>query len=203
MITKNKNKFLKGEKNMKYLADDGKVFEKENDCREYEESLKKKKNEEILEEMKELDLRIWRTFHPEDISTNEPSLVLAPIWLKTDICSIFIDFENSKETILEMIHDSKYGREILDKYLKLSDIEKNVEVRKDFTTAFKNVKYGTDLSKILDYAFNKRDLKNLASLHKKNKYRRKIEELLSDCNFHNVVADFHDKNYDKYLKEER
>lgn len=28
---------------MKYLADDGKVFEKENDCREYEESLKKKK----------------------------------------------------------------------------------------------------------------------------------------------------------------
>lgn len=188
---------------MKYLADDGKVFEKENDCREYKESLKKKKNEEILEEMKELDLRIWRTFHPEDISTNEPSLVLAPIWLKTDICSIFIDFENSKEIILEMIHDSKYGREILDKYLKWSDIEKNVEVRKDFTTAFKNVKYGTDLSKILDYAFNKRDLKNLASLHKKNKYRRKIEELLSDCNFHNVVADFHDKNYDKYLKEER
>lgn len=188
---------------MKYLADDGTIFEKENDCREYEESLKKKKNEEILEEMKELDLRIWRTFHPEDISTDEPPLVLAPIWLKSDICSILIDFENSKETILEMIHDSKYEKEILDKYLKWKDIEKNVEVRKDFTTAFKNVKYGTDLSKILEYAFNKRDLKNLATLHKKNKCRRKIEELLSDCNYHHVIADFHDKNYDKYLKEER
>ena len=184
---------------MKYLADDGKIFEKENDCREYEKSLKKKKNEEIREEMKELDLRIWKTFHPEDISTDEPDLVLAPIWLKSDICSILIDFENSKETILEMIHDSKYEKEILDKYLKWTDIEKNVEVRKDFATAFKNVKYGTDLSKILDYAFNKHDLKNLASLHKKNKCRRKIEELLSDCNFHHVLADFHNKNYDKYL----
>ena len=116
---------------MKYLADDGKVFEKENDCREYEESLKKKKNEEILEEMKELDLRIWRTFHPEDISIDAPSLVLVPIWLKSDICSILIDFENSKEIILEMIHGSEYEKEILDKYLKWTDIEKNVEVRKD------------------------------------------------------------------------
>ena len=55
---------------------------------------------------------------------------------------------------------SEYEKEILDKYLKWSDIEKNVEVRKDFTTAFKNVKYGTDLSKILDFGFNKNDLKN-------------------------------------------
>ena len=82
---------------MKYLADDGKVFEKENDCREYEESLKKKKNEEILEEMKELDLRIWRTFHPEDTSTEQPNSRIAPIWLKTDICAILVDYEDSKE----------------------------------------------------------------------------------------------------------
>ena len=188
---------------MKYLADDGKVFEKENDCREYEESLKKKKNEEILEEMKELDLRIWRTFHPEDTSTEQPNSRIAPIWLKTDICAILVDYEDSKEKVLEMIHESKYEKEIFDKYLKWIDVEKNVEVRKDFATAFKNVKHGYDLSKILDWSFNDKDLKNLAILHKKNKCRRKIEELLSDCNYHHVIGDFHDKNYDKYLKEER
>lgn len=43
-----KIKFSKGEKIMQYLADDEKIFKKENDCREYEESLKKIRSEWMI-----------------------------------------------------------------------------------------------------------------------------------------------------------
>ena len=68
---------------MKYLAYDGKVFEKENDCREYEESLKKKKNEEILEEMKkniyDKVLDFAKRKHANQIRKSEESVINHPI----------------------------------------------------------------------------------------------------------------------------
>ena len=77
---------------------------------------------------------------------------------------------------------------------------KAAEIRRDFATALRNVKKGWELSKAISYGFTPKDIENLAKLHKANKFRKKIEDLLEDCNFHKECADFSEGKYDEYLK---
>lgn len=58
-------------------------------------------------------------------------------------------------------------------------IKETVKIRSNFEDALKNLSVG-DLSSRIDYAFSKEDLKNLAILHKKNRFRKKIENLLEN-----------------------
>ena len=57
-------------------------------------------------------------------------------------------------------------------------------VRENWADALRHVKRGTELSSIIHYGFNNNDLVELTQLHKANKFRQKIEDLLEDCNFH-------------------
>ena len=72
-------------------------------------------------------------------------------------------------------------------------------VRSDWEDALKSVKRGSDLSSKISYRLSDEDLSELAKLHKKNKFRKKIEDLLEDINFHQESGDFANKNYDKYI----
>lgn len=119
--------------------------------------------------------------------------------VKNDIAAIIIEFPESKDDILSIIKASKYGNEIIKKYLDLNFIMNEVEIKANFLSALRSVKNGADLSINIDWALSPKDLTKLAKLHKANKCRRKIEELLTDCNFHYECGKFINKEYDEFL----
>lgn len=75
------------------------------------------------------------------------------------------------------------------------------EIRSDWAAALRSVKYGYELSKWIDYGFYDEDIVELAKLHKRNRFRRKIEDLLEDCNFHYECGKFADHDYDEFLAD--
>lgn len=79
-------------------------------------------------------------------------------------------------------------------------IVQGVHVRTDFGAALKNVRRGSDLSSVVNYRFSQCDLVALLELHKRNKFRKKIEDLLDYCNFHSVSGMLATREYDR-LKE--
>ena len=77
----------------------------------------------------------------------------------------------------------------------------SVKIRRDWAQALREVKKGSELSGCIGYSFYDSDISALAQLHKANKFRKKIESLLTDCNFHKECGDFSEGLYDEYLKE--
>ena len=106
-----------------------------------------------------------------------------------------MNFPESEDAIIAMILSSKYGSQILTEYIHLDQIKETVKIRSNFEDALKNLSVG-DLSSRIDYAFSKEDLKNLAILHKKNRFRKKIENLLENCNFHYECGALMAKKYE-------
>ena len=76
------------------------------------------------------------------------------------------------------------------------------KIREDWETALEQVNRGSDLSSIIGWAFSDEDITELAKLHKANICRDKIEDLLTDCNFHYECGKFANGEYDEFLKEE-
>ena len=52
-----------------------------------------------------------------------------------------------------------------------------------------------DISRAIGWGFTHEDLETLMQLHKDGKYREKIEDLLTDCNFHTECTDWSEGNY--------
>lgn len=69
------------------------------------------------------------------------------------------------------------------------------EIRADWENALDWLPYGK-ISEEIEWGFTKEDLSELARLHRENKHRKKIEDLLTDCNFHSVRSRFSDGDYD-------
>lgn len=58
------------------------------------------------------------------------------------------------------------------------------------------------MAKDLQYSFCPADLKDLATIHKtttKRVVKKRIEDLLTYCNFHSESGEFHDGNYEQFL----
>lgn len=183
-----------------YIAEDGRKFEFEYECRKHEDELKENKRKALLQEIIELDEKIWKKYHPDYKDENRPNLQQAVIWLNYDISHILYEFPDSETDILAIIKKSVYGDEIIEKYLNLDKAREKASIRRDFTAALKSVKYGSQLSSKLDWSFTDKDLKVLAELHKAGKFRKKIEDLLEDCNFHSECGKFINHDYDEFLK---
>ena len=186
---------------IKYIAEDGIEFESKMDCQKYEEKLKKEEQEKKEAAIIQLELDIWKKYYPDydDSQLNAPDYSVIYIWLTTDIESILLEYPNALPEILSVIHNSDYSEEIM-RHIDVNHIVRNVEIRRNFDEALASVKRGADLSSELDYSFSKYDLRQLIELHKKNKYRSKIESLLMDCNFHYVCGLLHEHKYDEALK---
>lgn len=180
---------------IEYIADDGKKFITKHECECHERMLIAQKKREILQDIKDLDLLIWKTYYPEYKDAEEPQLDTAALWLKSDLESILLNFPESEDAIIAMILSSKYRSQILTEYIHLDQIKETVKIRSNFEDALKNLSVG-DLSSRIDYAFSKEDLKNLAILHKKNRFRKKIENLLENCNFHYECGALMAKKYE-------
>lgn len=189
-------------KEIKYIANDGTTFTCESECEKYENSIRKKEKDEVLQEIINIDQKIWKKYHPDWEEDNPPELYQATTWLHTDIVSILLEFKNSWMDILGIIKKSKHGAEIIKK-LNVNEIKAEVALRKDFLSALHSAKLGSDLSRKVNYSFYAKDLGQLARLHKENKYRKKIEDLLTDCNYHDVCSAFINKNYEEYLALEK
>ena len=187
-----------------FIADDGKEFETEKECSDYEHKKRKEKAAAITQTIWDLDTAIWHAYYP-DIRTEdeEPRLNIAYMWLKQDIVHILsdktIDMETAKEDILTRIKATAYHEAILSRYIHMDEIMKEVEIRRDYLTALKAAKSGGDVSNEIRYTLGKRDLEQLAKLHKSGKCRKKIEDLLTDCNFHYECGKFRNKEYDEFL----
>lgn len=114
------------------------------------------------------------------------------IWLESDIKAAL------KECNLKNLDEI---RDIVNECNAKIDWQKciqDVKIRLDFAEALRNVKQGTDLSAKLGYGFGSDDLMALMKLHKANKFRKKIEDLLTDCNFHSESGMLSEKKYDEY-----
>ena len=114
------------------------------------------------------------------------------IWLAADTAEALKKSKlNDLDKIKEIVAGS--GAEI--------DFEKCVkeaEIRLDFASALRSVKRGTELSYPLGWGFDRDDLMALMELHRSNKFRRKIEDLLEDCNFHKECGLLSEKNYEEF-----
>jgi hypothetical protein len=78
------------------------------------------------------------------------------------------------------------------------EIVRDITIRRNFDKALRGVTHGSDLSYKLGYGFSKDDLKELAKLHKVGKHREKIEDLLTDCNFHEESAAMESSDYSMF-----
>ena len=61
--------------------------------------------------------------------------------------------------------------------------------------------YGSDLSAKINYGFTNSDLLILMTMHEAGNFRKKIEDLLTDCNFHTECKLLHKKDYNSMLEQ--
>lgn len=121
------------------------------------------------------------------------------IWLAVDTAEALKKSKlNDLDKIREIVAGS--GAEI-----DFAKCVKEAEIRLDFASALRSVKRGTELSYPLGWGFDRDDLMALMVLHKSNKFRRKIEDLLEDCNFHTECGLLSEKQYEefeRFIKED-
>ena len=142
--------------------------------------------------------RLWELYWSDEDNT-EPEKRLNEvkeqyrlnIWLESDIKAVL---KKSNMEGLDTVKDiiSNLPKINIDRCIK------DAQIRLDFASALRNVKKGEALSGPLDYGFGPDDLIQLMELHKANKFRKKIEDLLTDCNFHSESALLSAKNYNEY-----
>ncbi len=153
-----------------------------------------------------LDEVIWKHFYP-NWQPDDETLTISDdncfMYFEEDIKCIFRDndIDRAKEYIFEQIHlqSSAPVESYIKKHLHMDKCIDDAMIRKDFAAALRSVKHGDDLSGRLDWSFSPKDISELAKLHKAGKFRKKIENLLTDCNFHSECSMITAKQYDELI----
>ena len=115
----------------------------------------------------------------------ENRLHVANTYLEADVAAALKhaeDIEKTRQEIENLLNASPLSN--IGDLVHLDRLYNDAIIRRDFANALKDVKSGTELSSPLGYGFSNDDILELAKLHKKNRFRKKIEDLLEDCNFH-------------------
>ena len=162
---------------------------------------KAKKTVALSKVLLELDKEIVNHFYP--MSTTAPNEIVAAMWLNADIPNILLkqeegDREKAEEYIKAKIDATGRAAEIY-KVINWQSIKENVKIRSDFASALRKVKNGAELAGRLGWSFSDDDLRQLTALHRKNRFRQKIEDLLTDANFHSECILLQDRKYDELL----
>lgn len=155
-------------------------------------------DEKILDEWRNIYKEFSKKFFDNDdigFAKNFP-----PPHVRADIEALLFKEEATEEEILSlptiMAANGDIQNSIKD---MIESAKKSVAVRKDWAAALRAAKRGSALSSVIKWGFMPGDIKELARLHKANKFRKKIEDLLEDCNFHEECSDFCAKDYSAYL----
>lgn len=156
----------------------------------------------MAEEMMRCDDILWSEFRNAEKNNNEGrNEHNAYMWLKYDLESLLADPNinpvDVETRLMELLEQTYFKYDII-KSICLEAIKKSAAVRKDWKTALAGVQNGCDLSAIVGFCFTKNDIQTLAKLHETGKSRKKIEDLLEDCNFHSVCEDFQQGRYDQH-----
>ena len=159
------------------------------------------KNSEILDEICDLYCKVAKKCHIDDTPISDSQKEWA-VQIFQDCIVLYMrdakDLDEARCEIEELIDESAYRKEIR-RIVSIEAAYKEAKIRRDFAKALQRVKYGSALSQPLGYRFSHADLKNLATLHRTNRFREKIEDLLTDCNFHEECALMHSGNYSAWL----
>ena len=122
--------------------------------------------------------------------------------MRADISAILVkNAENVDEvfgSIKEMIRACPHAGELAER-IDPDLAKRDALIRLDWAEALRNARKGTDLSHDIGFGFSKNDIRELAVLHRKNRFRGKIEDLLTDCNFHKEAGDFMEGRYEEYI----
>ena len=135
--------------------------------------------------------------------TVAPNENVAAMWLNADIPYILLkqeegDREKAEEYVKAKIDATGRAAEIY-KVINWNSIKENVKIRSDFASALRKVKNGAELAGSLGWSISDDDLRQLTALHRKNRFRQKIEDLLTDANFHSECILLQDRKYDELL----
>ena len=155
----------------------------------------------VFQASQEIGKRFFRSTWP---MRNDLNVYQALNDLQADIASALEradDMQAARDVIDEII-DHTDNPAVVRQYVSIDAAWRDAEIRRDWASALRAVRHGEDLSRDIDWAFSPRDIKNLAKLHKANRFRKKIEDLLDDCNFHTEAALMSSHQYDKLLNEE-
>lgn len=197
-----------------YEASDGKGFESYLECEDYERELKKQHDNAVLSDAVNILIDLDKNFWANDRiyttleDTIEKCRYNPGIYLQAMIRDTFnkndeISYSKLEIEIKNIFSQYKYGNEVFDKYLDYDIFEsaqEEAKIRHDFAAALKKCKNGYELSSPLHWGFSNKDIFELAKLHKSNKFRKKIEDLLEDCNFHYECEKFSKNEYDEFFK---
>lgn len=77
-----------------------------------------------------------------------------------------------------------------------SDLLSEQEIRDDWEAALESEMDYSEISHAIGWGFSRNDLNTLMQLHREDRFMGKIEDLLTDCNFHTECSDWHDGNYE-------
>ena len=150
----------------------------------------------IWNETAKLDDALWARYcGPAEAKCPKDAKSIA--WLKGDISEILLKAESidkTTEDITSMILSHEEGCEILSQ-VDMPFCRKNALIRKDFGAAFAKERDTGTIASALGYALSTGDLAHLAQLHKKEQYRKRIEDLLTYLNFHYECGRFINGQY--------
>ncbi len=175
------------------------------------EKAAKIKRQREVDRILKIDKEIWDKYNTSseavpvypEMQNDNPAFAI--LWLERGIEGLL-----TQGVSAEVIRTELESRDMLETNpvycsdkVRLYHIIKSVETRNNWEGALREVKKGTEISGTIDFGFTKKDISELAKLHKRNKFRRKIEELLEDCNFHYENGKFQAGEYDEFIKEEK
>lgn len=161
-----------------------------------------KNTQALQKELAHLDLLISSKYLGDNSPIPQKDMDIAYLWLEEDVSAALTHAEDMQEALKEIanILDGSTMRSDVYDCINLDNLMRGVSIRRDFATALRSVKCGRELSAPLRWGFSPDDLNKLAKLHKANKFRKKIEDLLTDCNFHTECEAMASGNYLFFFK---
>ena len=146
--------------------------------------------EKIISIIRQIWEKALPKIEPDDLKKlkemDERELV---IWLEADLSGALKKCDSE---------EIQYFKELVGDLVDFDKCLKEANIRKDFDCALRSVKKGSELSWLIGYRFSSDDLMQLMKLHKSNKHRKKIEDLLEDCNFHPECGFLRSRDYEGY-----
>lgn len=163
----------------------------------------------LNQEIADIGNKLSKIYFNDD-TNSYPNDYRAIAYLESDIGDILRrsnDMNKTKQKIIDVINTSYYPDDII----KSIDFDKAVcqaKIRKDFGKALRSPRKANEIASAIGYGFSKNDISELAKIYAEatmnedqasNSVRKKIIDLLEDCNFHAESGDFERGNCAIYI----
>lgn len=186
-----------------YRADDGTEFRNQTDCLLHERMSNLSHNKVINVKLAFFDVtkKLAKKYYNEDLDESDFSILDFAKYIESIVydnySKNFGKLNRLKSEMEGIIHKSKHSDMIMRQF-DFDKARRKAEIRHNFADVLSKYE-GDEIAKKLEFTLWTSDLCELAKLHKANKCRKKIEDLLTDCNFHYESAKFHNKDYAEFL----